>query len=246
MAGLSLKSIAVGVFFQAVILLYLFDNDTSWMILSSSAIGLAIECWKLRKAFAVAITWPAGGWPAVEWGGPSEDASYKASRTEEYDAIATSHMLYILAPLVAGYAAFSLFHDTHRSFYSWVLSSLTGFVYIFGFIQMVPQLYINYRLKSVAHLPWKAMVYKSLNTFIDDLFSFIIKMPMLHRVAVFRDDIIFFIFLYQRWIYAVDPTRRNEFGYSAAEMARAESRKLGHTRACARDKRDKDAAAHAQ
>ena len=27
-------------------------------------------------------------------------------------------------------------------------------------------------------------------------------------------DIIFFIFLYQRWIYRVDPSRLNEFGVS--------------------------------
>jgi hypothetical protein len=32
---------------------------------------------------------------------------------------------------------------------------------------MVPSLYINYRLKSVAHMPAKAMTYKFLNTFID-------------------------------------------------------------------------------
>lgn len=60
-----------------------------------------------------------------------------------------------------------------------------------------PQLYLNYKLKSVAHLPWRQMTYKFLNTIIDDLFAFVIKMPTLHRLAVFRDDIIFLIFLYQ-------------------------------------------------
>lgn len=29
-----------------------------------------------------------------------------------------------------------------------------------------------------------------------------------------RDDIVFFIFLYQRWIYKVDKKRVNEFGFS--------------------------------
>lgn len=28
-------------------------------------------------------------------------------------------------------------------------------------------------------------------------------------------DVVFFVFLYQRWIYKTDPTRVNEFGYSA-------------------------------
>ena len=31
----------------------------------------------------------------------------------------------------------------------------------------------------------------------------------------FVTDIVFFIFLYQRWIYKTDPTRVNEFGFSA-------------------------------
>ena len=63
--------------------------------------------------------------------------------------------------------------------------------------QLIPQLIINYKLKSVAHMPMKAMVYKTLSTVIDDLFAFIIKMPILHRLACFRDDVVFLVFLYQ-------------------------------------------------
>ena len=77
-----------------------------------------------------------------------------------------------------------------------VLESLVALVYGGGFIVMTPQLFINYRLKSVAHLPWKFFMYKALNTFIDDLFAFIIKMPTLHRMSCFRDDIVFAIFMY--------------------------------------------------
>lgn len=36
---------------------------------------------------------------------------------------------------------------------------------------MCPQLYMNYKLRSVAHLPWRMLTYKALNTFIDDLFA---------------------------------------------------------------------------
>ena len=72
-----------------------------------------------------------------------------------------------------------------------------------GFIMMTPQLFINYKLKSVAHLPWRMMTYKALNTFIDDIFAFVIKMPTMYRLGCFRDDIVFFIFLYQRYIYRV-------------------------------------------
>lgn len=37
-------------------------------------------------------------------------------------------------------------------------------------------------------------------------------MPLLHRLACFRDDVIFVIYLYQMRIYKVDKTRVNEFG----------------------------------
>lgn len=59
--------------------------------------------------------------------------------------------------------------------------------FVVGFIMMTPQLFINYKLKSVAHLPWRMMTYKALNTFIDDLFAFVIKMPTLYRLGCFRD-----------------------------------------------------------
>ncbi len=75
---------------------------------------------------------------------------------------------------------------------------------------MTPQLFINYKLKSVAHLPWRFLIYRALNTFIDDLFAFVIRMPTLHRISCFRDDLIFFIYLYQRWIYPVDTTRTRQ------------------------------------
>lgn len=61
-------------------------------------------------------------------------------------------------------------------------------------------------------MPAKAMTYKFLNTFIDDLFAFTIKMPTLHRLATLRDDVIFFVYIYQAWAYKVDYTRVNEFG----------------------------------
>lgn len=83
------------------------------------------------------------------------------------------------------------------------------------------RLFINYKLKSVAHLPWRAMVYKFLNTIIDDLFAFVIKMPTLHRLSCFRDDIIFLIYLYQRWAYREDRTRVNEYGLVAKDMDEA-------------------------
>lgn len=52
------------------------------------------------------------------------------------------------------------------------------------------------------------------NTFVDDIFAWIIDMPTVHRIATLRDDLIFFIYLYQRWIYPVDLSRPNEYGFA--------------------------------
>lgn len=96
------------------------------------------------------------------------------------------------------------------SWYSWTLNSMVNGVYAFGFLFMLPQLFINYKLKSVAALPWRAFMYKAFNTFIDDVFAFIITMPTAHRLACFRDDIVFVIYLYQRWLYPVDKSRLDD------------------------------------
>ena len=42
-------------------------------------------------------------------------------------------------------------------------------------------------------------------------------MPTKHRVMTLRDDIVFFIYLYQRYLYPVDKTRPNEFGRAYEE-----------------------------
>lgn len=113
-----------------------------------------------------------------------------------------------------------------KGWYSWVLNMLYGFLLMFGFIMMTPQLFINYKLKSVAHLPWRMLSYKFINTFIDDLFAFVIRMPTMYRIGCFRDDIVFLVYLYQRWIYRVDPTRVNEFGTSMADPTGAAQAEL--------------------
>ena len=117
------------------------------------------------------------------------------------------YLSYVMYPLIVLYAIYSLYYHEHKGYYSFFLNAAVGCIYVFGFIQMTPQLYINYRLKSVDHLPQNVFFYRFLNTIIDDLFSFIITMPTMHRISCFRDDIIFVVYLYQRWIYKVDKTR---------------------------------------
>ncbi|EAQ86521.1 hypothetical protein CHGG_07774 [Chaetomium globosum CBS 148.51] len=223
--GISVRSILANVFMQLVIFLYLIDQsqNTSWMILGGQAVGIVIELWKITTVVNVRVR-PAPG-SIIPYRVSFED-KHKLSETEEktkeYDEIAFKYMYIAGVPLLIAYAVYSLIYETHKSWYSYVITTLVGSVYAYGFLMMVPSLYINYRLKSVAHMPAKAMMYKFLNTFIDDLFAFTIKMPFLHRLATFRDDIIFFVYIYQRWAYKIDYTRVNEFGQGGDDEQEAE------------------------
>jgi hypothetical protein len=68
-------------------------------------------------------------------------------------------------------------------------------------------------------MPGRTLTYKFLNTIIDDLFSFIITMPMMHRISCFRDDLIFVIYMYQRYYYVTDKSRGLYATEKPAEIA---------------------------
>lgn len=55
MEGLSIKTIFINLFFQLVIFLYLMDSETSKVVLFSTAAGLLIEAWKIKKALIVTV-----------------------------------------------------------------------------------------------------------------------------------------------------------------------------------------------
>lgn len=61
------------------------------------------------------------------------------TKTKQYDKEAMVYLSYALYPIVIGYAIYALKYETHKSWYSWILNSLVGAVYTFGFILMCPQ-----------------------------------------------------------------------------------------------------------
>lgn len=170
------------------------------MIVASTGLEICLELWKIKQASNFIRT---DKFPYFTL----EDNQDYEGDTKEYDEIAMKYMSWASIPMIGGYTIYSVIYNEHKGWYSFVINTLVGSIYTFGFINMTPQLYINYRLKSVEHMPSRALFYRFLNTIIDDLFSFIITMPTLHRISCFRDDVIFVIYLYQRWIYRVDKTR---------------------------------------
>lgn len=67
-----------------------------------------------------------------------ENSSDYNRTTSEFDKTASRYLYMALCPLFVGYIIYSLFYESHKSWYSFILSSLVGFIYIFGFINMCP------------------------------------------------------------------------------------------------------------
>lgn len=195
-AGLSLRTTLWRAFSQIIIFFYLLDQNTSMLVLIPAGIGTLIELWKCKKILKIEISLSGFNIKKCD----ENDSVHKAELlTREVDKQAMIYLSYLLYPLCICGALYSLLYQPHKSWYSWTINSLVNGVYAFGFLFMLPQLFINYKLKSVAALPWRSFMYKAFNTFIDDIFAFIITMPTAHRLACFRDDIVFLIYLYQRW-----------------------------------------------
>ena len=157
--GISVRTILANVFMQTVIFLYLMDNSdgTSWMILLGQGMGILIEAWKITKVVDVRIRDAAPG-ALIPYKITFEDKgalSETEKKTQEYDEIAFQYLFYVAIPLLGAYAVYSLIYDTHKSWYSFVITTLVGSVYAYGFLMMVPSLYINYRLKvgPLLHFP---------------------------------------------------------------------------------------------
>ena len=73
----------------------------------------------------------------VDWGGGFRmrvvgDSEYEQSGTREHDEKAVRVLAWIAVPLFIGCSAYSFIYEQHKSWYSWILASLVGFVYSFG------------------------------------------------------------------------------------------------------------------
>ncbi len=122
-------------------------------------------------------------------------------------------MVYFYAvPLLAAATLYSFIYDEQsRTLNDWFAFVLTDLFYYIGFVAMVNQVLINYRLKSVARLPTKLLVYKIIATFADDAYAWLVDMPLKHRLMTLRDDVLLVVFLYQWWAYRPDASRPHEY-----------------------------------
>lgn len=251
LTGLSVRALFMDFFSQAIILLYLIEKESSLLMTIPAGCGCLIALWKAQRGSGLkfvkakptsqkvimfnrffrlfGIELQATRLRAAASKRDEKKSEGKASKdlaalSEETDQLATRLLgKYLMFPLILAYTCHTLINEEHSGWYSWFITSASSAMYGLGFVFMTPQLFLNYKLKSVAHLPWRVLGYRFVNTFIDDLFAFIIRMPTMARISCFRDDIVFIIYLVQRYMYPVDTSRPVEGGGMDAISAAAQT-----------------------
>lgn len=130
--GLSVRTVFFSVFQSLIVLLYVLDNETNFMIRISCLIGLGIEVWKIQKVVNVNFDYQnkfLGIFPRIWF---TDKGSYVESSTKEYDKLAFKYLGWLCFPLLIGYCVYSLIYNEHRGWYSFVLNMLYGFLLTFG------------------------------------------------------------------------------------------------------------------
>jgi hypothetical protein len=209
LVGVSMRDLAMQCASQMILLCYLVHNERNvpLFILGIQCAAIALDLWKLTKLLKLRLRFPF-----------VEVREEYRGETDEADAQGMRYLSWILVPLVIAYAVYQLLYSTHTSYVAYLLHCSAGAIYAFGFLLMLPQVYVNYRLKTVAGMNRLTLAYKFLNTFIDDLYAFLSSCSLMYKIACFRDDVIFVIWLFQCCIYPVDPSCPNEFNMLARDQ----------------------------
>ncbi len=120
------KAMHIEVFFSQIRV----DNCISYFLLCFLHMSISCNrCAMKNWMFKFVQVDRSRGFPLLRF---RDRESYAGNKTKEYDDLAMRYFSYVLYPLVACFAIYSLIYEQHKSWYSWILSSLTSCVYMFG------------------------------------------------------------------------------------------------------------------
>lgn len=205
MSGMSRKAVLWRSLSTLLIFMHLLE-ETSLLVLIPIGLGACIEVWKVFKVYKIYMQWSS-----LKVNKMDEEER----KTVEYDTQASRYLSYLVYPLCISGAIFSLAYLRQKCYFSWLLNTLVTGVYALGFLTMAPQLFINYKLKSVSHLQGAVLTYRGVNTLVSDLCyvtSFVnpsLSLTSSHQLCCFRDELFFLLYLYQRRKYGSKFRRRD-------------------------------------
>lgn len=84
-----MRSVFFNVFQSVIVLLYVLDNDTNFVIRVSVGIGLLIELWKIKKVVNIEIDFEDKWFGVIPRVVFSDKGSYVESATRQYDLVCT-------------------------------------------------------------------------------------------------------------------------------------------------------------
>ena len=203
--GVYTKYIFFNIFYMFITFIYILLQGANFIVKVELFISFMIEIWKLKKVFIISFQFSK--FPNIiklEY-----KQTFEQEEAKDYESEAVNMMVkYLLFPIGVIYLGYRIYYysdnivkNNWKSVVIFIIEYIYFLLNVFGFILLTPQIYLNYKLKSVEHLPMKAMTYKFLNTIIDDLYAFAVKTPTMYRIFCFRDDVIFIIYIYQIFKY---------------------------------------------
>ena len=203
--GVYTKYIFFNIFYMLITLIYILIQGANFIVKIELFISFVIVIWKLKKIFKISFEFK--NFPYIiklEY-----RQTFEQEEAKDYESEAVNMMVkYLLFPIGVVYLGYRIYYysdnivkNNWKSVVIFIIEYIYFLLNVFGFILLTPQIYLNYKLQSVEHLPMKAMTYKFLNTIIDDLYAFAVKSPTLYRIFCFRDDVIFVIYIYQIFKY---------------------------------------------
>ena len=203
--GVYTKYIFFNIFYMFITFIYILLQGANFLVKIELFISFVIEFWKLKKIFKISLDLKSCPYIIkLEY-----KKSFETEEAKDYESEAVNMMVkYMLLPIGVIYLIYRVYYysdniikNNWKSVVIFIIEYIYFLLNVFGFILLTPQIYLNYKLQSVEHLPMRAMTYKFLNTIIDDLYAFAVKSPLLYRIFCFRDDVIFVIYIYQIFKY---------------------------------------------
>lgn len=115
-AGLSVRSTLWRAFTSVVIFMYLWDENTSMLVLIPAGIGALIELWKSKKILKLDISM-SGIRFKLNSANESETTLKAEKLTRDIDKEAMTYLSYLLYPLCICGAVYSLLYQPHKRYF---------------------------------------------------------------------------------------------------------------------------------